>query len=294
MPPPNHSRRAFIVGALAAGVAATATACGHTDPSATADASSTVGAPSSAPTSPVTTPSAAVPSTPTSAASSTTGQAAPASSSTTAAGPPGPVTATFVDHADNAGSNLALTFHTNGDLSLVQQLADVLSSHHAVATCFIVGNWLEANPSWAKKLTDAGHELANHTYTHPDFTTLTAATMATEITKCRDVIRRLTGSGGRFFRPSGTDDGTANPGPTIIDQAGKAGYPMVAGFDVDPFDYKDPGADAVRQRTLAAVHPGAIVSLHFGHPGTIAALPAILDGITAKGLTPVTMSRLLP
>ena len=65
------------------------------------------------------------------------------------------------------------------------------------------------------------------------------------------------------------------------------------GFDVDPLDYTDPGADAVATRTLAQVGPGSIVSLHFGHPGTIAAMPRILDGLDAKKLTPVTASKLL-
>ena len=69
----------------------------------------------------------------------------------------------------------------------------------------------------------------------------------------------------------------------MLDVAGEAGYRTVLGFDVDPHDYEDPGADAVAQRTLAAVGPGSIVSLHFGHPGTIAALPAILDGLAAEG-----------
>jgi peptidoglycan/xylan/chitin deacetylase (PgdA/CDA1 family) len=111
--------------------------------------------------------------------------------------------------------------------------------------------------------------------------------------RCRDVLTRLTGSGGRYFRPSGTDDGTTSPGPVVLDVAGQAGYPVVLGFDVDPLDYDDPGADAVTERTLAAVRAGSIVSLHFGHPGTIAALPAILDGLDQKGLQPGTASALL-
>jgi peptidoglycan/xylan/chitin deacetylase (PgdA/CDA1 family) len=289
MPRFELSRRAFVTGALSAGAAAVAAACAHTDVAGSATAGTTTSGPTSSTTAAATAGSTVAP-----AASRPSPSSSQGSTTSTSSGPPAPVTATFVDHVDNAGTNLALTFHTNGDLSLVQQLFDVLGSHQVVATCFIVGNWLEANPSWAKKFTDAGHELANHTYTHPDFTSLSASAMATEITKCRDVLRKLTGSGGRFFRPSGTDDGTAKPSQTIMDQAGKAGYPVVAGFDVDPLDYQDPGADAVRQRTLAAVHPGAIVSMHFGHPGTIAAMPAILDGIAAKGLTPVTMSTLVP
>ena len=160
-------------------------------------------------------------------------------------------------------------------------------------TSFIVGNWLDANPTWAKKITDAGHELANHTYTHLSFLTLSRDAMLDEIVRCRDVLERLSGSPGEFFRPSGTDDGTAKLPDVVLDVAGEAGYRTVLGFDVDPHDYADPGADAVAQRTLAAVGPGSIVSLHFGHPGTIAAMPAILDGLDQKGLTPVHASQLL-
>jgi peptidoglycan/xylan/chitin deacetylase (PgdA/CDA1 family) len=67
----------------------------------------------------------------------------------------------------------------------------------------------------------------------------------------------------------------------------------VLGFDVDPLDYDDPGAAVVTRRTLDAVQPGSIISLHFGHPGTIAALPDILDGLDERDLTPVTASKLL-
>ena len=159
----------------------------------------------------------------------------------------------------------------------------MLTAHNVVMTSFIVGDWLDANPTWAKKITDAGHELANHTYTHPSFLTLSRDAMLDEIVRCRDVLERLSGSPGAFFRPSGTDDGTAALPDVVLDVAGEAGYRTVLGFDVDPHDYDDPGADAVAQRTLAAVGPGSIVSLHFGHPGTIAAMPAILDGLDAEG-----------
>ena len=64
--------------------------------------------------------------------------------------------------------------------------------------------------------------------------------------------------------------------------AGDAGYPMVAGWDVEPFDYRDPGADLVQQRVIDGLHGGAVVSLHFGHPGTVEALPAILDAVAAS------------
>jgi peptidoglycan/xylan/chitin deacetylase (PgdA/CDA1 family) len=79
----------------------------------------------------------------------------------------------------------------------------------------------------------------------------------------------------------------------VLQTAGATGYGTVLGFDVDPLDYTDPGAAVVTQRTLAAVKAGSIVSLHFNHPGTLAALPGILDGLTQRNLTPVTTAELL-
>jgi peptidoglycan/xylan/chitin deacetylase (PgdA/CDA1 family) len=280
--------------ALGAGTALAAAGCRSNDTTATDGSTS---APSTDPG--TTSTSGALDSTTTSsagAAVTTTATGSPSSPAASTKAPTTPTTlgpARFVDHGITSGHDVALTFHTNGDLKLAQQLLDIVKAHQVPITCFVIGSWLEANPTWGAKLRDAGHELANHTYTHPDFTKLSATAMVGEITKCRDVLRKYAGDGGRFFRPSGTDDGTVDPGPTIAAAAGQVGYPMLAGFNVDPYDYQDPGADAVTSRTLAAVKPGAIVSLHFGHQATVAALPAVLDGIAGKGLTPVTLSSLV-
>jgi peptidoglycan/xylan/chitin deacetylase (PgdA/CDA1 family) len=117
--------------------------------------------------------------------------------------------------------------------------------------------------------------------------------MTDEIERCRDVLARLTGSSGSFFRPSGTADGTEPPSAAVLDAAGIAGIPVVLGFDVDPLDYQDPGIEAVATRTLETVQPGSVISLHFDHPGTVVALPPILDGLDERGLQPVTASELL-
>jgi peptidoglycan/xylan/chitin deacetylase (PgdA/CDA1 family) len=207
--------------------------------------------------------------------------------------PTAPARARFVDAGPRGTERIALTFHTNGDLTLAQQLLDTLADRKVAVTAFVVGTWLDANPSWARRLLDAGHELANHTYTHPTFGSLSPDAMRDEIVRCRDLLVRLTGTGGAFFRPSGTDDGTTPPADVVLDLAGEAGYGTVLGFDVDPLDYTDPGADAVVQATLATARGGSIVSLHFGHPGTIAAVPHLLDGLEKKGLAPVPASKLL-
>jgi peptidoglycan/xylan/chitin deacetylase (PgdA/CDA1 family) len=201
--------------------------------------------------------------------------------------------AAFVDRGPSGSDKVALTFHTNGDLGLAQRLVDIFAEHQAVMTNFIVGDWLAANPSWARKLLDGGHELANHTYTHPSFASLSPSAMVGEITKCRDIISKLSGNGGRYFRPSGTDDGTAKPSAAVMTAAATAGYATVLGWNDEPFDYQDPGADKVRSRVLEQLAGGSIVSLHFGHQGTVDAMPAILDGIASKGLKTATVSDLL-
>jgi len=210
---------------------------------------------------------------------------------TTTTVPTGP--AAFATGGPTDTNRVALTFHTSGNLDRAGQLLDVLGAREVVMTAFIVGEWLDANPTWASRIVDAGHELANHTYTHPTFGTLSPEAMADEIGRCREVLVRLGGTAGQYFRPSGTADGTTAPSPGVLAAAGTAGYRTVLGFNVDPLDYQDPGAAAVTERVLAAAGPGSVVSLHFDHPGTIEALPAILDGLAQRGLQPGTAAQLL-
>jgi len=101
--------------------------------------------------------------------------------------------------------------------------------------------------------------------------------------------RKRSTPAGWWFRPSGTARSTA----TIRAAASRSGYPRCVSYDVDPRDYLDPGSAAVVSRTLGQVRPGSIVSLHLGHAGTVRALPQILAGLAARGLVPVTLSRLL-
>ena len=160
-------------------------------------------------------------------------------------------------------------------------------------TAFMVGTWLDENADLATRFLDDGHQLENHTYTHLTFPSLSRTEMEHEVTRCRDSLQRIAGTTGSYFRPSGTSNGTDDPGAVVLDVAHGAGYATVAGFDVDPSDYADPGAGAVAQRTLATVQRGSIVSLHFGHTGTIDALPHIVSGLADRGLKPVGLSVLL-
>jgi len=142
----------------------------------------------------------------------------------------------------------------------------------------------------ARRVLDGGHELGNHTEHHIDIDTLSPSGAYAEIEDCAARLQRLTGSRGRWFRPSQAQHATA----TVRAAAARAGYPTVLSYDLDSLDYTDPGTDAIVHNVLSAVRAGDVVSMHLGHAGTVAALPAILDGLRTRGLQAVTASALFP
>jgi peptidoglycan/xylan/chitin deacetylase (PgdA/CDA1 family) len=252
------SRRAVIV----AGAAAALSACGR----------SRQGAPPAAPTTPE-----AVGSAPASTAPSSTGTVPPV----------GP--ARYVDHGRRDTPTVALTFHASGDVTLAHRLLDLLAARAVAVTVFAVGNWLAAHPDLGTRILHDGHELANHTYSHQPMGQLSPDAIRDEITRCATVLTRVSGSVTSWFRPSGIDV----PTDTILAMAGVSGYPVSVGYDVDSLDYQDPGPTTVAANVKRSVQPGSIVSLHFGHAGTIAAMPSLLDHLAGAGLQPVTVTRVL-
>lgn len=184
---------------------------------------------------------------------------------------------------------MALTFHGAGDPALAVRLLTEAEHAGAAVTVLAVGTWLQAHPEMAARVLQGGHALGNHTYTHPTLHRLSDSGIRSEVSRCAALLRRLTGSPGAAFRPSGGTSIT----PPMVAAATASGYSLVLGFDVDPADYLDPGASAVASRVLAQAKPGSIVSLHLGHLGTVEALPRILSGLRSRGLQPVTATRLV-
>jgi peptidoglycan/xylan/chitin deacetylase (PgdA/CDA1 family) len=194
-----------------------------------------------------------------------------------------------VVHGPRNRSQVALTFHGQGPLSMAGALLAEAERAQARVTVLAVGTWLVQYPQIARRILGGGHDLGNHTMHHLDIAAMNASAAYTEIAGCAQRLRALTGSAGRWFRPSQTHYAT----PLIEREARRAGYQTCVSYDVDSLDYTDPGPDAVVSTVLGQARPGSIVSLHFGHSGTVTALPAILRGLTSRGLRPVTLTSLL-
>lgn len=208
---------------------------------------------------------------------------------TNSAKTPRPTLPPEVTHGPRDRPAVALTFHGQGDPTLVMRLLSELEAHDVRVTVLAVGSWLAGEPAMAGRILDGGHELGNHTQHHLDIAHLNRAQAFTEIEECARTLRGLTGSIGTWFRPSQTQHATA----TIRAQATRAGYRTCLSYDVDSLDYTDPPAATVVDATLRAVRNGSIVSMHCGHAVTIAALGPILDGLHRRGLHTATMSQLV-
>ncbi|MEV1170507.1 polysaccharide deacetylase family protein [Nonomuraea sp. NPDC049784] len=192
-----------------------------------------------------------------------------------------------VVHGSRSRPLVALTFHGAGAPRLAEQVLTTIEREEAHATVLAVGSWL--TPSIADRVTGAGHDLGNHTMHHLDISAMNAHDADREIRECAARLHHLTGSIGSWFRPSASAHAT----PLVRALATRVGYPTCLSYDVDSLDYTDPGAAAITSNILRAVRPGSIVSLHLGHPGTLTALPRVLDGLRRRGLRAVTVSQLL-
>jgi peptidoglycan/xylan/chitin deacetylase (PgdA/CDA1 family) len=190
-------------------------------------------------------------------------------------------------HATSGRPEVSLTFHGAGDPVLGRRVLEVLQDGGVAATVLAVGTWLQSNPDAARMVTDLGHELGNHTWSHRVMSELSVPAQRAEIERCRDRIAALTGGPGAFFRQSSA----RLPTPALLNLAGAAGYARVLAYDVDSLDYTDPAAQTVR-RQVAAAKPGSVVSMHLGHPVTLAALPGILADLRRRELRAVTATRL--
>jgi peptidoglycan/xylan/chitin deacetylase (PgdA/CDA1 family) len=194
-----------------------------------------------------------------------------------------------VVHGQRDRAQVALTFHGQGPVPLADALLAEAERAGARVTVLAVGTWLLQYPQMAHRILRGGHDLGNHTMHHLDIAAMDASGAYAEIAQCARRLHTLTGSIGRWFRPSQTQYAT----PLIEREARQAGYPTCVSYDVDSLDYTDPGPDAIISTVLGLARRGSIISLHLGHPGTVTAMPAILRGLAKRRLRPVTLTELL-
>ena len=168
------------------------------------------------------------------------------------------------------------------------QLIAELAQYNVKATFFVVGQWVDKYPESVKALSDAGHEVMNHSDTHPHMPQLSAAQMRSEIESCNRKIASVTGKMPMLLRPPYGDYNN-----TLVETLQSMGMYCIQ-WDVDSLDWKDLSAPEITQRVTSRVRNGSIVLFHNAAKHTPEALPGILDElINRQGYTIVPISQLI-
>jgi peptidoglycan/xylan/chitin deacetylase (PgdA/CDA1 family) len=196
---------------------------------------------------------------------------------------------TVVRRGEGGRPYVALTFDDGGPAWRVNEILDVLREAGVRSTFFLLGEWAAANPDAARRIAAEGHEIANHSYSHPRFTWLDAGAMEEEIVAARAAFKEAAGHGeARFFRPPyGAYDGTL----TAVLKG--LGYRALVMWDVDSRDWSGLSAEAIAARVLDAVSPGSIVLFHLHGANTAEALREIIPALRARGYGFTTVGELL-
>ena len=136
------------------------------------------------------------------------------------------------------------------------KMLEVLKKHHAKATFFLEGRWAKNNPDIAKMIVDAGHEVGNHSFTHPDMNNLSASQINQQIKKTNEVIKATTGYKVKWFAP---------PSGSFRDEVVKIASELKMStimWSVDTIDWQKPSSDVLINRVMKKIHPGAIILMH--------------------------------
>ena len=181
-----------------------------------------------------------------------------------------------------------MTFDDGPSATLTPKLLDLLAAHHIKATFFVIGENVAEHPEIVARAAREGHEIANHSWSHPNFGKMSDESVRRQLQQTDDAIKNATGKRPTLMRPP-YGSITAREKRWIHDEFG---YDIIL-WDVDPYDWKRPGPAVVRARILKETRPGSIVLSHDIHPGTIEAMPSTFDELEAKGFKFVTVSELI-
>jgi peptidoglycan/xylan/chitin deacetylase (PgdA/CDA1 family) len=182
---------------------------------------------------------------------------------------------------------VALTFD-DGPSPYTDRLLQILKDNDAKSTFFLIGNKVAANPAGAKRIADAGMEVANHTWEHPNMTTIPPGDIPSQLSKANDAIQAATGQRPKLFRTAG---GLIND--NVLAAAKQQGMADI-NWDVIPFDWmNDSNTDATTYMLKTQIKPGSVVLFHDTYSSTVDVVYQFIPVLKHNGYHLVTVSQLL-
>lgn len=202
------------------------------------------------------------------------------------AAPAGPQITFNSVHVD--GPFVAITFDDGPHATLTPKLLDLLAKHRMKATFFFIGQNVAEYPDIVKRAAREGHEIASHSWSHPNLGKMGDDGVRRELQRTDDAIAATIGARPTLMRPP-YGSITARQKSWIHEAFG---YRIII-WDVDPLDWRRPGPSVVTQRIVNGTQPGSIILAHDIHPPTVEAMPETFEQLQAKGFKFVTVSELL-
>ena len=188
---------------------------------------------------------------------------------------------------ETESKKVALTFNAAWDNEDIEELIDILDRYGLKVTFFVVGDWVDKYPKSLKALSDAGHEIMNHSDSHAHYASLGTDEIIADVNACNDKVEEITGKRPTMFRaPYGEYD------DHVIAAVNSMGMYAIQ-WDVDSLDWKNLSAAEITERVISRAVAGSIVLFHSGAENTPEALPDVLDYLLGAGYEIVPVSELI-
>lgn len=176
---------------------------------------------------------------------------------------------------------VALTFDDGPHPVLTPRLLDILASEEVVASFFVIGEFAERHPEIVRRAFAAGHEIGNHSWSHPFLTRLPLAGVTEEVSRTDTLLRDITGHVPNTLRPPYGAENRAIKAIVLP-------RPLVL-WNVDTNDWRTRNAAAIER--AATQSSGRIILMHDIYPTTIEAVPAIIKNFKSRGFGFVPVSH---
>ena len=183
---------------------------------------------------------------------------------------------------------LALTIDAAWEDDKTEFILDTLDSYGVKATFFLCGFWVEKYPDMVLEIHERGHEIGNHSSTHPHMTKLSPAQMKKDVEACDAMIENIIGARSKIFRaPYGEYN------DSVILTMREAGYEIIQ-WDLDTVDWRqERSAQTILDSVVPKLHPGCIILCHNNGYTIKEYLPKLLDAAKNAGYSFLTVSELL-
>lgn len=188
---------------------------------------------------------------------------------------------------DTDEKKIAISFDAAWGDSYTKGILDILDEYNVKTTFFLVGFWVDRYPHLVKEMKDRGHEVQNHSSTHPHMSKLSKEQIANELNKTGKKIYDITGVRPSLFRPPFGDYNN-----TLINTAKDCGYYTIQ-WSVDSLDWKELGVEPVVDRVTRNIKNGSIVLFHNNAKYVLQYLPRVLKKVQEDGYTVVPISQLI-